>query len=292
MQILSNQQDSSEDFTYAHLRADCGNCFGLCCVALPFAATTDFAIDKEGGKPCPNLQNDFRCQIHRDLRQKGFRGCTVFDCLGAGQKVSQVTFKGNDWRESQETARQMFRVFPIVQQLHEMLWYLTQALSLEVTKSIHNDLRKAMEETEILSELDPDSLIGIDIPLHREKINRLLLRTSDLVREGSEFNSKTSRKHQKLLGKRMDLIGSNLKGADLKGANLRGAFLIAADLREADLRMTDMIGADLRDADLRGADLTGSIFLTQVQINAAKGNSRTKLPKSLIRPGHWSSEDY
>lgn len=48
MQILSNQQDSSEDFTYAHLRADCGNCFGLCCVALPFAATTDFAIDKEG----------------------------------------------------------------------------------------------------------------------------------------------------------------------------------------------------------------------------------------------------
>lgn len=91
---MSNQQDSSEEFTYAHLRADCENCFGLCCVALPFAATTDFAIDKEGGKPCPNLQNDFRCQIHRDLRQKGFRGCTVFDCLGAGQRFLKLHLKG------------------------------------------------------------------------------------------------------------------------------------------------------------------------------------------------------
>jgi hypothetical protein len=30
----------------ATLRADCGSCAGLCCVALPFARTADFAIDK------------------------------------------------------------------------------------------------------------------------------------------------------------------------------------------------------------------------------------------------------
>ncbi|GAA2936551.1 hypothetical protein GCM10010446_22160 [Streptomyces enissocaesilis] len=38
------------------LRADWANRFGLCCVALVFAA---FAIDKGAGQPCPNLQTDF-----------------------------------------------------------------------------------------------------------------------------------------------------------------------------------------------------------------------------------------
>ncbi|RQX15913.1 oxetanocin A resistance protein, partial [Micromonospora arida] len=39
----------------AQLRADCGRCFGLCCVVPAFAASADFAIDKPAGSPCPNL---------------------------------------------------------------------------------------------------------------------------------------------------------------------------------------------------------------------------------------------
>lgn len=88
-----------------------------------------------------------------------------------------------------------------------------------------------------------------------------------------------------------DLIGAKLRGADLRAANLRGAYLIAADLRGADLRGADLIGADFRDADIRGADLTESIFLTQPQINAAKGDASTKLPPSLSHPMHWSSPE-
>lgn len=68
---------------------------------------------------------------------------------------------------------------------------------------------------------------------------------------------------------------------------MRGVLLIAADLREADMRMTNLIGADFRDADLSGANLEGSIFLTQAQLNSAKGNCKTKLPPSLSIPGHW-----
>ena len=86
-----------------------------------------------------------------------------------------------------------------------------------------------------------------------------------------------------------DLIGAKLKGADLRGANLRGAYLIGADLRGADLRLADLIGADLRDADLAGADLTDAIFLTQSQLDAARGDAATRLPPSLTRPAHWSS---
>ncbi|MGP7816372.1 pentapeptide repeat-containing protein [Niallia sp. 01092] len=270
------------------LRADCENCFGLCCVALPFAASADFAIDKDACKPCPNLQLDFRCGIHKSLRQQGYKGCTVFDCFGAGQKVSKVTFEGVDWRESAETAKKMFDLFPIMQQLHEMLWYLAEALTLKASRSIHKELSFVLDETERLTQLSPDSLMELNVPSHRAEVNALLLKTSELVRAESHRQNNSYKKSKKTDHRGADLIGKNLKGANLKGANLRGAYLIAADLRDADLRMADLIGADFRDADLRGADLTESIFLTQVQINSAKGDARIKLPHLLSRPTHWS----
>jgi len=113
------------------LLADCGSCFGLCCVAPAFSASADFAIDKAAGQPCPNLQPDSRCAIHSRLRQNGFPGCAAYDCFGAGQKVSQVTFGGHDWRHHRDTAKQMFDLLPIMRQLHELLWYLAQALTLQ-----------------------------------------------------------------------------------------------------------------------------------------------------------------
>jgi len=63
------------------LRADCERCFGLCCVAPAFSASADFAIDKDAGQACPNLQSDFRCGIHAHLRPQGFPGCAVYDCF-------------------------------------------------------------------------------------------------------------------------------------------------------------------------------------------------------------------
>ncbi|ALC87445.1 hypothetical protein AM499_17725 [Bacillus sp. FJAT-22090] len=265
------------------LKADCGNCFGLCCVALPYAKSADFPLDKDGGTPCSNLQSDYRCGIHQNLRNEGYKGCTVYECFGAGQKVSQFTYKGNDWRDNPSTAKEMFDVFPIMQQLHEILVYLSEALRREETKPIHGDLEEALEKTEELTHLPPQSIKAIDVHAHRAAVNEFLLRTSELVR------SKAPIKKQKKIGRGIELLGANLRGADLRGANLRGAFLIAANLQNADLRMSDFIGADLRDADISGANLTGSIFLTQAQINAAKGDSNTKLPSSLKTPFHWTN---
>ncbi|WP_441245356.1 pentapeptide repeat-containing protein [Kitasatospora sp. McL0602] len=261
------------------LRADCANCFGLCCVALPFAKSSDFAADKAAGQPCRNLQQDFRCGIHTRLRTSGFTGCTVFDCFGAGQKVSQITFGGTDWRRAPETSRQMFEVFPVVRQLHELLHYLTEALALPAARRLHGELRAALEGVEQLSLADAETLVAADVPAIRGQVNTLLLEAGELARAGVPGKRKNHRG--------ADLIGAKLKGADLRGANLRGACLIAADLKGADLRQADLIGADLRDAELAGADLTGSIFLTQAQLNAAKGDATTKLPPTLTRPAHW-----
>ncbi|GAA0136270.1 pentapeptide repeat-containing protein [Paenibacillus sp. YSY-4.3] len=271
------------------LRADCENCFGLCCVALPYAASVDFAIHKNAGQPCPNLQTDFRCGIHQNLRQQGFRGCTVYDCFGAGQQVSQGTFGGQDWRQHPAAAQTMFEVFPVMWQLHELLWYLAEVLTIPSARSIHEDVRIALEETEQLTYLDADTLLKLDVAAHRAEVNKLLLRASELVRSAVLQSLKGSAARPKAFNRGADLIGAKLKGADLRAANLRGAYLIAADLRGADLRGADLIGADLRDADLRGADLTDSIFLTQAQINSAKGDTHTKLPTALDCPAHWLS---
>lgn len=260
------------------LISDCGSCFGLCCVALPFAAGAGFAVNKAAGTPCRNLRTDFRCGIHPQLRDRGFQGCTVYDCFGAGQHVSQVTFGGRSWRDEPETAPLMFEVFPVVRHLHELLRHLAEALALDAARPVHDALRRAYDETERMARGGAQEVLAVDVPAHRQRVADLLLRASELVRAGVPRR----REHRGA-----DLVGARLRGADLRGANLRGALLIAADLSGADLRLADLIGADLRDADLSGADLTGAVFLTQPQLTAARGDAATRLPAGLVRPAHW-----
>ncbi|MFF3216618.1 pentapeptide repeat-containing protein [Streptomyces sp. NPDC002886] len=267
------------------LRADCANCFALCCVALPFSKSTDFAVNKPAGTPCKNLRQDFGCGIHTGLRDKGFPGCTVFDCFGAGQQVSQITFGGRDWRSHPATKATMFTVFPVMRNLHELLFYLaealtlTEALPLPAEHSLRTQLRTALADTTRWTGATPQTLAEFDITPLRQEANTLLLQTSELVRAKVAGRKKNHRG--------ADLMGARLPGANLRGANLRGAYLIAADLRGADLRTADLIGADFRDTDLRDADLTGALFLTQPQLNAARGNPATRIPPSLTRPAHW-----
>jgi uncharacterized protein YjbI with pentapeptide repeats len=260
------------------LVADCSTCFGLCCVALAFERSADFPIDKRAGEPCVNLQIDFSCGIHSRLREEGFRGSAVYDCFGAGQQVAQVTFEGVSWHDAPDTSAAMFAALPVMRQLHEMLWYLAEALTIPAAELLHPELEKTYAATEALTRTDAETLAKLDLPKHRSEVAPLLQRTSELVR--AEYRGPDHRG--------ADLIDAKLAGTNLRGANLRGALLIATDLRGADLRDADLIGADLRDADIRGADLTGSLFLTQAQVNATRGDERTKVPAVLVRPAHWA----
>ena len=281
------------------LKADCENCFGLCCVALYFSASDGFPIDKADGQPCPNLQEDFHCRVHKDLTSLGLKGCRAYDCFGAGQKISQNTFNGINWLQSRELSAKMFDCYLIMRQLHELLWYLTQAIEHNAAASIKGELISMFEETEIITNGGQEAIIQLDIAAQRQKVNLLLLQTSDLVRKEIFVPAKTIAANnnvlsfgddltsKKIIDPGKDLIGVDLRKADLVGANLRGAYLIAADLRGCNLRGGDLIGTDFRDADIRGADLSESIFLTQSQLNSAKGNGDTKLPASLYHPVYW-----
>lgn len=272
---------------YEGLKIDCEKCFGFCCVALYFSASEGFPNDKDAGKPCINLQKDFSCSIHKKLREAGLKGCTAYDCFGAGQKVAQITYSGNHWLQKPELAQQMFEVFLIMRQLHEMLWYLTEARMIQNNSTIKDKLSELINETEEITKLGADSLIKLDIEKHRQKVNTLLQQTSEQVRVKALMGQKNTLICKKRIAGRLNLIGADLRKTNLRGADLRGSLLIAANLSGTDLSGADLIGADLRDADLRGANLKDSIFITQSQINTAKGDLNTKLPISITRPEYW-----
>lgn len=269
------------------LRGDCAGCFGLCCAALYFSASEGFPFDKEAGVPCTDLLPDFRCGVYERVRNRELRGCGSFDCFGAGQKVSRTTFGGKDWHKYTETRLLMFDVFKVMRQLHEMLWYLHEGLRFDAASPIYSDLNGMIDETEQITRLDPVSLMRLDVYAHRAKVNGLLVKTSQLVRANVKNKQQDTSMMRMSFRRGADLAGKDLRNYDLRGANLRGACLIAADLRETDLSGADLIGADFRDTDVRGADLSQSLFLTQVQINQARGDSGTKLPESIDRPSHW-----
>ncbi|WP_432824308.1 pentapeptide repeat-containing protein [Dactylosporangium sp. CA-092794] len=279
----------------SELRADCGQCFGLCCVAPAFARSADFAIDKPAGHACPNLDESFRCGIHTQLRPRGFAGCTVYDCFGAGQHVAQVIFEGRDWRHDPGSAPRMFETFAAVRILHELLWYLTEARELPESVPFHPALDDALSSTRALRDA-AGRLTPSEAERHREAVAPLLRHVSTATRRSRATTSGkqvTHRSRAKTLGKQaggtlgQQLIGATLRRADLRGADLRGALLIGADLRSADLRDADVTGADLRGADLAGADLRTTLFLIQSQLDAASGDATTKVPPRLRHPAHW-----
>jgi hypothetical protein len=259
------------------LRADCSRCAGLCCVALPFARSADFAIDKPAGMPCRHLRDDDRCGIHDRLRPEGFPGCEVFDCFGAGQQVVQVTFGGRSWRDGDDVAGPMFAAFDILRSVHEMRWYLADAATRELGDVLRQSVAAAAERLAAVSGESSERLAALDVDALRREVGDLLGRVSAAVRNGVGGRS--------LRGQ--DLVGRDLRREALRGADLRGALLIGADLRRADLRVADLLGADLRGADLRGSDLGDALYLTTPQLTAARGDDATRIPESIPRPGGW-----
>jgi uncharacterized protein YjbI with pentapeptide repeats len=255
------------------LKADCTRCFALCCVALPFARSADFAIDKPAGTPCRHLGSDFACSIHKRLTTSGFAGCAVYDCFGAGQRIAQGTFGGRDWRAHPELGAPMFAAFRTMRHLHELLWCLEAALTWAAAQPVHEELRLAQSLVEKAGGHDAAALAALDVNTLRAEVAPLLRRASLLVR-GTDAPDRSG----------ADLSGRDLRRVDLRRADLRNARLIGADLRGVDLFHADLLGADLRAADVRGTDLSATLYLAQPQLAAARGDATTRVPAGLTRP--------
>ncbi|MFI7677919.1 pentapeptide repeat-containing protein [Actinophytocola sp. NPDC049390] len=249
------------------LRSNCADCVGLCCVALSFKESGFFAITKPAGRPCPNLLADHRCGIHDSLREKGFKGCTVYDCFGAGQRVVHEKFGGQDWR----SAPDMLGTFQVMRKLHELLWHLTEVVAR--VPAMRDEAERAIETTEDLAD---NVTADLDVSAHQELVGELLFRASATIRGGADQEYRGAL-----------LLGRDLSGRDFRRAGLRGAFLTGANLTGADLGLADLLGAEMLNTNLSGADLSTSLFLTQYQVNGAIGDAVTRLPDTLTRPGHY-----
>lgn len=130
----------------ASLRADCRRCAGLCCVALAFDRSAMFGHDKPSGTACTHLGPADRCGIHASRAERGYRGCVAYDCLGAGQLVTQQLFGGQSWRDCADGGRAMFTAFAAAQRVQQWRQLLASAVTLPLTPALVERRAQLVEE--------------------------------------------------------------------------------------------------------------------------------------------------
>jgi len=152
------------------LNPDCGSCAALCCTATSFDASEDFAFSKAAGEPCTYLQPDCRCAIHDDLAVRGFTGCTVYDCYGAGPRATRA-YSGPQRQEA----------FLALRVVHELLWLLTEAAKLCPSSSAELVAQVAREVAALDGLARDPTLLETDVRPRRNATRALLRRVGEAV---------------------------------------------------------------------------------------------------------------
>ncbi|MGG7165748.1 pentapeptide repeat-containing protein [Clostridium ihumii] len=260
------------------LKVNCSKCSGLCCTALFFSKIDGFPENKVAGKPCINLKDDYYCKIHNELEKRNMKGCIGYDCFGAGQHVTQGIYKGETWKTLQEHSQEIFDVFIIVFQLYQIRYFLEESMIVISAKELWSDIQKLINENKTICNATPQSIINFDIESYRNRVNIILKQVSSFILKcfKNKGNSKLT-----------DFLGRSFKKRDMSGLDLSMKLLIASNFDSCIFDGTIFLGADTRDTNFSNADLRESVFLTQGQINSAKGNKNTKLPKHLKYPITW-----
>jgi len=225
----------------ADLRADCARCFAICCVAPAFARSSDFAVDKPAGVPCPNLADDHRCSIHDRLRPEGFAGCAAYDCFGAGQRLAQETFGGRDWRTHRDVAVPMMAALPILRGLHELLWYVDEALALPSSAPIADRLRSALADVTESASAPADRILDVVVDDLRARLAPLLREASRLARAGFTGPDLSER----------DLSGADLRASSFRDCSWKGTRLVKVRLSKAGARAIPLSSDQRKQVDLQ-----------------------------------------
>lgn len=150
------------------LQSDCSQCAALCCVTFEFEVSDDFAIGKPANTACPNLDGRGQCKVHDKLEDLGFRGCAVFECHGAGQRVTQELFGGRTWQEEVSLIQPMAGRFRQVRRLHELLVLLeaAAALSLPQEEEAERVSRVAQVDALVAVQASDDAIDQIGKEVH------------------------------------------------------------------------------------------------------------------------------
>ncbi|WP_428261657.1 hypothetical protein [Haliangium sp.] len=157
------------------LTPNCDSCAALCCVAMPFDASEDFAFAKAAGARCRYLTGDCRCSIHDDLIGRGFAGCVSYECYGAGPRAT-VRFT----KENERTRNEAFVVLVAV---HEQLWLLTEAQKLcpRICDQLHIELAAHIATLDAVAAEAAPALIELDLRPLRALTDALLHQVGDAL---------------------------------------------------------------------------------------------------------------
>ena len=155
---------------------DCGRCAGVCCVAPSFEASDDFALDKAAGERCPNLTTDHRCRIHDELRVRGFSGCAIYVCYGAGQRATRA-FPDDDAAPLRNEAFLVLRV------ACELLWLATEATALcpPGNSELVLELEGRIQALDRIVNMTGAALLDVDLTSHERAVRALLLRVGTAI---------------------------------------------------------------------------------------------------------------
>jgi len=164
----------AESHQRSSLEPDCDKCSALCCIAPSFAKSESFAFDKTAGVRCKHMTDDYRCEIHNVLPDKGHQGCVDYQCYGAGQKVTQDIYQGRTWMTHPDEAEEIFSVYFAVKAVHELLGYLAGGLALCEDPQISDEIEKMQDELEEMTLVDPQALKDIQLPPLEKRVSSLL----------------------------------------------------------------------------------------------------------------------
>ncbi|KAB3533275.1 hypothetical protein F8154_10990 [Alkaliphilus pronyensis] len=206
------------------------------------------------------------------------KGCIGYDCFGAGKHVTQFIYKGKTWQTSKEQAKEIFDVFVIIFQLYQIRYFLEESKIIIPAKGLWSDIQNLINENETLCNSIPQIILDIDMEIYRNKVNIILKQVCECVIKC--FKSSGNNRFTEFFGK-------SFKKRDMSGLDLSMKLLIAANFDSCIFNGSIFLGTDTRDANFSNADLREAVFLTQGQINSAKGNRNTKLPSHLDYPVTW-----
>jgi hypothetical protein len=162
----------------------------------------------------------------------------------------------------------MMAALPILRVLHELLWYVDEALALPSSAPIADRLRSALADVTESASAPADRILDVVVDDLRARFAPLLREASRLARAGFTGPDLSER----------DLSGADLRDADLRGACLRGATLLGADLRGLDLEAADLLGADLRGRGPARRPAGRLVVRHRTQLGSALGDGRTTVP--------------
>jgi hypothetical protein len=221
------------------------------------------------------------------LLSSGYRGCVIFDCFGAGQKVCQGTYNGHSWEDGTVDREEMLAAFTVVQQLSQWLWHLLQALSWPQARSAWTGVRQLCSTVEALRDQSGAQLLRIDLTGLGHDVDAALHTASAVVRAALLNGGYDEFAGLAAVDADADVRGMDLRDRVVPGCDLSGRRLIGVNLRSVDLDRVDVYRTDLREADVRGADFSGALYVAQYQLNSSCGDASTVIPQSLHRPAHW-----